>query len=386
MDLRKRLARLERSAAPKAPPRGPDPPRHAFPADLSVTMEEGPAGPVWVRDEVHPIARPGHAPGVLAAGLTRPVPPGLAWGDVLLLDTETTGLAGGTGTVPFLVGVAWWEDGDLRCRQFLLPGPGAEPAMLAALEALAARFPLIAAFNGHSYDLPLLRTRGILARRRGLLADHATWDLLPLARRLWGRRLPDCRQGTVERLVLESVRPAGDIPGARIPQAWIDFVKDGDAADLGAVVLHNVLDLVGMAGILGCGATACAERGLGPAGSSARDWRDAWSLARLSEAIRDRQREADWIRAAVADAPDAGAVPAPFLADAVRLVKRTGDWDLVASLLRRALAALPDESWPHREAAILHEHRLRDLPRALEHARLCGEPDRVERLERRLSS
>ena len=38
----------------------------------------------------------------------------------LFLDTETTGLAGGSGTYTFLVGVAWWEGGGLVRRAFHL--------------------------------------------------------------------------------------------------------------------------------------------------------------------------------------------------------------------------------------------------------------------------
>jgi len=38
----------------------------------------------------------------------------------LFLDTETTGLAGGTGTYAFLTGIAWWDSGGLQVEQFFM--------------------------------------------------------------------------------------------------------------------------------------------------------------------------------------------------------------------------------------------------------------------------
>ena len=49
------------------------------------------------------------------------------------LDTETTGLAGGTGTVAFLIGVATVEAGRFVVRQFFLRDYPEEKAVLAAI-------------------------------------------------------------------------------------------------------------------------------------------------------------------------------------------------------------------------------------------------------------
>ena len=395
MDLRRRLARLERSVGTHTRKHDETPQlSREFPDFLGLEKRDGVAGPVWIRNEVRSVAPPAHDPSVFFGALTRPIPADLMWNDVLFLDTETTGLAGGTGTVPFLVGLAWWEeDSQLHLRQYMLPGPGSEPAMLAELESFAAGFRLLATYNGHSYDLPLLRTRGILARRRGLLAAHDSWDLLPLARRLWGRRLTDCRQGTVEQHILGLARDGEDIPGARIPQTWIDFVREGTAGPLATVLAHNAWDLEGMAGILTTAAAVCDTAGKGSALADAFCWQDRWSLARLSETRRDRELEADWIRAAIAASPlsvirldERFGPPPSFFADAVRMLKRTGDWDAVAALVAGGLCLEPASSWLHREAAILYEHRLPDHLRALGHARRCGEPSRVARLEQRLAA
>jgi len=392
VDLRRRLARLDRTAGASESKKAPTPVRD-FPDHLGMTRRAGPGGDVWIREQDRSEDRPAHSPGVLVDALTRPVPDDLDWSQILFLDTETTGLAGGTGTVPFMVGVAWWERGDcLRLRQYLLPGPSAESAMLADLADCASRFRLLVTFNGHSYDLPLLRTRAILSRRRGLFAEHGTWDLLPLARRLWGRRLDDCRQGTVEKSVLGRRREGEDIPGARIPQTWIDFVREGDADRLAVVLAHNGWDLDGMAGILRTAAAACAQARSGPTDSAGSDpcWQDRWSLARLAEGWKDHGLEEAWIRAAVEAAPLAGGrspgPPAAFFADALRMLKRTADWREVERLVEAGLARDPRAPWLHREAAILYEHRLTDLPRAMAHALRCEEPDRVARLERRIDA
>ncbi|MBK7702885.1 MAG: ribonuclease H-like domain-containing protein [bacterium] len=197
MDLRSRLARFEPLHKPRDDDRAPNPPDEAALAALGFATEATAAGPVCLRSALVRVAPPGSlAP--LTRVLTAPVPADVPAGGILLLDTETTGLSGGTGTLAFLVGTAWWDGDGLRVRQYLLTSPSAEDALLGSLAELAARFAVVVTYNGQTFDLPLLRTRGILCRRRGLLDGLAGLDLLPVARRLWGRRLPDCRQATVE--------------------------------------------------------------------------------------------------------------------------------------------------------------------------------------------
>ena len=52
---------------------------------------------------------------------------------LLFLDTETTGLAGGTGTYAFLVGAGWREDDRFVVTQYFMRDLDEEPALLAAL-------------------------------------------------------------------------------------------------------------------------------------------------------------------------------------------------------------------------------------------------------------
>ena len=129
--------------------------------------------------------------GVLANSRPRPE-------DLLFLDTETTGLAGGTGTLPFLLGLARLEDDGLRLRQYFLTGFGGELAMLEhAGDWLRAGKHLVS-YNGKSFDLPLLLTRHRLRRLAWPLADKPHLDLLHPTRAAFATRWPDCKLQTAE--------------------------------------------------------------------------------------------------------------------------------------------------------------------------------------------
>src|SRR5262249_39693229 len=116
---------------------------------------------------------------------------------LLFLDTETTGLAGGTGTYAFLVGVGFFDTDGFEVRQYFMRDLDEEAALLAALDSLFRDFDGIVTYNGTGFDLPLLETRFVLARRHWS-DDRLHLDLLRAARRLWSTRLHDCRLGTLE--------------------------------------------------------------------------------------------------------------------------------------------------------------------------------------------
>jgi len=308
-----------------------------------------------------------------------------ASGDILFLDTETTGLMGGTGTIAFLVGVGWWERGTFQWRQYLLPDFVAEAAMLDDLAGLAEGFEVVMTFNGASFDLPLLRTRALLNRLADPCSPLVSWDLLVPGRRLWGRCLPDCRQQTLERDLLLRERSVEDIEGSLIPQVWFDFLKEGRSDMMARVLHHNQRDLAGMAGIFRQVVERAALLDLEPAPVN---WREAWAMGRIAERRRSCVTAQRWMLAATVGpgaAPDSALGEARFLADAVRILKRGAHWELVRRLLVGGLRAGLAEPWVHREAAILFEHRLADLETALEHARLYGQPERITRLEAKLA-
>lgn len=400
VDLKQRLARFDKPAGGRrqeAAPAASTVRPAVLRRELGLELRETPAGDVWIAEERLTGFPPPRLPdadapgGGLGAVLTAAAPAGAAAGDLLLLDAETTGLSGGAGTIAFLIGTAWWLEGRLRLRQFFLPSPGGEAAMLAEFAALAERFAVLVSFNGNSYDLPLLRSRGIMAGRRRLLGNALSWDLLPAVRRLWGRSLPDCRQRTVETALADVGRPPGDIEGGRIPQAWFDFVRaeEGSAAAMRDVLAHNRHDLAGMAAILGrvCAETAALDR-VDPGGVP--DWRDRWARARICERAGLRGQASRWIESALSARGHEGSPPLPpdrmaaMDRDAVRLLKRTADWPLVRSVLDGRLGGGDGSDWVLREAAMLYEHRLGDPAAALDLALRLGEKRRIDRLRRRL--
>ncbi|PID80312.1 hypothetical protein CSB20_07875 [bacterium DOLZORAL124_64_63] len=398
MDLRKRLADLDRLTRrpdkPQTPPQTVRQAPEGMPATAEMLtrmglrpLDQSSLDPTlsspWILEGREDLSPPVAPLPDLAGFFTRAQEADPAGEDILFLDTETTGLMGGTGTLAFLVGVGWWERGAFQWRQYLLPDFVAEAAMLEDLTGLAAGFQVVATFNGASFDLPLLRTRALMNRLPDPCARLVGWDLLVPGRRLWGLRLPDCRQQTLERHLLDWKRTAKDIDGSLIPQVWFDFLKEGRSDMMARVLHHNQRDLVGMAGIFRQVARRAELLESEPAPGH---WRDAWALGRIAERRRSAAAAERWILAATEGscaAPEAALREARFVADAVRILKRGAHWERVRRLLGGCLRAGLREPWVHREAAILYEHRLGRLQDALEHARLCGEADRIARLEKK---
>jgi uncharacterized protein YprB with RNaseH-like and TPR domain len=179
----------------------------------------------------------------LSHGAVRDVPP-REWA---FLDTETTGLAGGTGTCAFLVGVGCITREGFRVRQFLMRDYGEEASLLAALSQYLEPFRVLITYNGRAFDQPLLETRYRLHRTRPpftRFVDHV--DLLHGARRLWKLRFANCRLVELEQQVLGYERE-GDVPGALIPMLYFDYVHSGQGAPLLPVFEHNALDILSLA-------------------------------------------------------------------------------------------------------------------------------------------
>jgi uncharacterized protein YprB with RNaseH-like and TPR domain len=166
------------------------------------------------------------------------------------LDTETTGLAGGTGTYVFLVGLATWTGRTLTVAQYFLGDLDGEAALLSAVAAAVADARQLVTFNGRTFDLPLLETRYLLARAPWWGGDLAHHDLYPVARALWRGRAADCRLTTLEGALL-GVDRGDDLPGALVPQAYFRYLRTRDPAGLPRIFAHNRSDLVALAGLHG---------------------------------------------------------------------------------------------------------------------------------------
>lgn len=187
-----------------------------------------------------------HAPPELAelvdAGFARNFETPVARADLLCFDTETTGLAGGTGTRAFMVGAADLVLGQLRVRQLLCTTMAAETAMLRCFAQWLSPQTVLVSYNGRSYDAPLLKTRYRLARLPCPVTPLAHLDLLHPVRRRYRGQWENCRLGTVERRLLQVLRE-DDLPGSEAPRAWRDYLRGGPATDLRRVLAHNHTDV-----------------------------------------------------------------------------------------------------------------------------------------------
>ena len=163
------------------------------------------------------------------------------------LDTETTGLAGGAGTLVFLVGVGTFVDNTFRLRQYFLRDPAEEAALLTALQEDLEAARGFVTFNGRAFDIPLLEMRYVMGlQRQWSLGAVPHFDLLFPARRLWQRLLPDCTLGTVEREICGVERTGEDVPGSEIPALYLEFLRTGDGAQMERVVYHNLVDVLSL--------------------------------------------------------------------------------------------------------------------------------------------
>ncbi len=169
--------------------------------------------------------------------------------DVVFLDTETTGLAGGTGTMAFLIGLGHIEDGGLVIRQYLARDFDEEYAVLAAVLEDLKGCGMLITFNGKAFDWPLLESRLIYSRLRPLNWEGRHLDLLHVARRLWGDRLDSCSLASLEENILGHSRP-DDIPGSLIPGIYLKYLETGETGDMVRVIKHNEWDILAMAALL----------------------------------------------------------------------------------------------------------------------------------------
>ncbi len=199
------------------------------------------------------------------------------------IDTETTGLSGGSGTYAFLIGVGRFEADQFHLAQFFMQDPAEESAQLAALEEFLAPCQAIVSFNGKTFDIPLLNTRFTFHGWRSPFPDLAHIDLLHLARRLWRDRLPSRTLGNLEAQILDISRSDEDVPGWMIPEIFFSYLRDGDARPLKSVFYHNAEDVISLVALMNHMAMLLSE----PIQNSQAHGVDLIALGRLFEDLRE---------------------------------------------------------------------------------------------------
>jgi uncharacterized protein YprB with RNaseH-like and TPR domain len=289
----------------------------------------------------------------------------------LFLDTETTGLAGGTGTYAFLIGLAWWEASGLQVEQLFLRDFSEEHSILYELAARLAERPVLVTFNGKTFDWPLLESRFTMTRAIKVPQLAAHLDLLHPARALWRLRLGSVRLVELERHVIDAQRlgwhRGDDVSSALIPQFYFDYLRGGRADPLAGVVKHNQMDLRGLAALYGKINTLLDER---ETGFEDTDSLDLFGLSKFLHRRGERERA----HSTCAKALSAG-LPAEVRSQATRdlahMARRRGDREKSAALWLELVGDQQDGVAACEQLAIHYERHVRDFVRALEFANLA---------------
>lgn len=277
---------------------------------------------------------------------------------IVFLDTETTGMQGGTGMCPFLVGLGYFAGDEFHMLQYFIRDFDEEPSMLCALRDWLKRFELIVTYNGAAFDIPLLETRFTLARLDSPFQDMSHFDLLFTTRRLWRNGHGSCRLTALEREMISFER-GPDIPGSMIPRAYFDHLQQRPSTTLKSVFTHNVHDVVSLAALT---VHACDRVALSPAPLD--DPCDLYSLARVLENSADWRRSIKLYEMAIA-----GGLPDPLrlkaLEDLSVVYRRVSDYELSLQTCEGLMACAEFSMTGYEGAAIYYERVAGDLDNAV---------------------
>jgi uncharacterized protein YprB with RNaseH-like and TPR domain len=274
------------------------------------------------------------------------------------LDTETSGLAGGTGTYAFLVGVGRFTGETFQLAQFFMRDPAEEPALLEGLIDFLSPCRALVTFNGKAFDAPLLVTRYSLHSIPIPFKNYSHLDLLPLARRLWRDRLSSRALKYLEENILLAPRTIEEVPGYEIPYLYFDYLRTGDARPLKGVFYHNAMDIVALAALMNHMATVLHA----PLSGKVEHGLDFIALAKLFE---DLHRWEDASRL-YERGLEIGLSEMDFGSAVQRLStlqRRRGDLEAAVILWKKAAAG--GHIYAHVELAKYYEHHVRDFTEAL---------------------
>lgn len=304
----------------------------------------------------------------------------------LFLDTETTGLSGGAGTVAFLVGLGFVEGNEFVVEQYLMRDYADEADMLNRIADRMDGFDSVCTFNGKNFDLPLLNTRFTMCRLRHRWRDLEQLDLLYPARRTWKKRIGSCRLSRVEEIILGQPRH-GDLPGSEVPQRYFDFLKSGDMALLDDIIAHNRQDIITLGTLLAhlCMLYDHPEQETRPA--------DLFSMGRALENQGELSPARELYKIAAIPAP-AGSISAlsgnAIAAEAnwriYLLARKNRDCEAMQAILEQMALRRQMRDKIYVELSKLQEHHYKNLQRALRYADLAARyirPEETEALQKR---
>lgn len=340
----------------------------SFPIEREISgfLEESQSGFVFY---THKIYEPGFRHGNISLHANFDFPVHTRWAriptaepyypqDLLFLDTETTGLAGGTGTLVFMIGLGFFQEDGFHLMQLFLKNPADSEAFLLKLEKIAEPFKALVTYNGKSFDIPLLNSQCILNHFNPFLKNRVHYDLLALARRLWSNRLPNRTLHDVEHEILQVIRSSEEIPGWMIPQLYADYLRTEDSRPLVGVFYHNEIDILSLAALFVHTAALFSN----PVDYSGQLLIDLFSIARLFEDLGDEEKS--YI---LFDHCLKNNIASEFLPGVIHHLalyhRRRNEWDQAVSLWQTA--AELDDVFSCIELAKYYEHVVKDYSSAL---------------------
>ena len=273
---------------------------------------------------------------------------------IVFLDTETTGVQGGAGMCPFLIGVGFFRGDQFQVVQYFIRDFDEEPSMLLALGELLEQFDLIVTYNGRTFDLPLVENRCVLARQDSPFRHMSHFDLLFIARRLWRAGHGSCRLKALEEKLVGFGR-GPDIPGAMIPRAYFDYLRTSDAAFLSSVFSHHIYDILSLAALAIYAADVVVKE---PAPFD--DALDVYSLGKVYDRAGDRSKSVRYYEMALIS-PLPVAVRTRALERLSQLHRRSGDHGRSLQRCEELMAHSEFSFVGYEGASIYHEYRSHNL-------------------------
>jgi len=289
---------------------------------------------------------------------------GLDLSSAVFLDLETTGLAGGTGTVPFLVGLAYYRDERFKVTQFFLNEMAEEGRLIAELDRFVREmgFKSLVTYNGKAFDLPLVETRFALHRAPCPLRGLPHLDFLFSARSLWKHKYDSCRLFNLAREIVQAER-SEDIPGAEIPLRYFQYIRNGDFSLIDPILYHNQEDLLSLLGVVVAG-SVLVERNREAAARGEVDAMDLFGVAKLFERAGDAATSAALLEKALSGGRGLTAEVTHVARKKLsHHFKKAKDWDKALPFWQEMAAGEDVDCF--RELSMYFEHTAKDYAEAV---------------------
>ncbi len=167
---------------------------------------------------------------------------------ILFLDIETTGLLS-SGSMIYLIGCAFFSEGNWTIRQWFAQAPEEEPELIRSFLSFAEDYTYLIHYNGNSFDLPFIKHK---ADQYSLPCDFSKIEGLDIYRRIAPYKnflkLSDCKLKTIERFL--GIKREDTYSGGELIQVYKDFIISHDYSLYHTLLLHNSDDMKGMLEVL----------------------------------------------------------------------------------------------------------------------------------------